>query len=240
VLGRAYIAEICLPNNRQMGVNTFTGDGRTPYTFAHELGHNLGADHDNSKPESIMFPDILTPPQKNFSNSTINVIYDHVAQFGPGCLFQSGEPFPNPGQGPQPTPTPPPGQNPVSPTAISLSLSGSLNKNGKFSATINLDQTRPDCVVSLKGSPKRNKISAGNTLASYSGAQVTQSYSTTVPFKASAKKGAPKAYLQAFATCGGSTTASSEIVTLKPGQVRSKKNKVSIGAWIKKLKKQLS
>lgn len=67
-VGIAYVRTACSGNLRfNIGLSRYITDALQPLLLAHEVGHNLGAVHDN-EPNSIMNP-VLSPTMDHFSGS---------------------------------------------------------------------------------------------------------------------------------------------------------------------------
>jgi hypothetical protein len=82
-IGIAYVGAICYAPTYSFGVTQSFGI-LTSNVFAHELGHNLGAQHDVTSPGSLMYPSISwgTP---YFSAKSISDISGFLSYFGT-CL----------------------------------------------------------------------------------------------------------------------------------------------------------
>ncbi len=124
--GLAYVGVICRSPTWAYGVTARSG-GANHLIAAHEIGHNLGADHvenSGSCANSMMNPYISTSVT-SFCGTSIGVINSFVANYG-SCLTVSGQgpapspsPFPSPSPTPTiaPTPTPTPTPTPLPPVA---------------------------------------------------------------------------------------------------------------------------
>lgn len=70
-IGLGYLGAACRNAQYSVGLTRYTNLILTPITFAHEIGHNLGATHSNGK-SSIMSASIGTDPSSMyFSNSSV-------------------------------------------------------------------------------------------------------------------------------------------------------------------------
>lgn len=80
-IGLAYLTSVCAYPEYAYGV---TQDYYvfTPYTFAHEIGHNFGAFHTSS---GLMSPTIGSHSSSGFSNASLNQINNHLTYSG-SCL----------------------------------------------------------------------------------------------------------------------------------------------------------
>jgi hypothetical protein len=81
VVGIAYIGVVCSAPALSYGVTQSYLDVAMPGIFAHEIGHNFGAQHDMSDRSGLMYPSISVPPSDRFSDATVGQINDHLAQF---------------------------------------------------------------------------------------------------------------------------------------------------------------
>ncbi len=108
--GLAYIGVICRSPNSSYGITARSG-GVNHLIAAHEIGHNLGADHvENSGicANSLMNPSLSGPVTK-FCSTSIAAISSFVSQYG-SCLTVTG---PGPTPLPTPVPTPFPSLTPI-------------------------------------------------------------------------------------------------------------------------------
>jgi hypothetical protein len=101
-VGIAWLGTVCTFPDFSNGLTQDLSPSLNHIVFAHELGHNLAADHDTSSPPSIMFPSVSTS-QLVFSTASQTAIGGHIAGAGGSCLA-SGEVS---------TPTPAPTSTPV-------------------------------------------------------------------------------------------------------------------------------
>lgn len=93
-IGIAWVGVVCSAPNYAYGLSQ-KFDPRADYLItAHELGHNCGADHDSSLPQTIMYPSISISAN-TFSAFSRGEINSHFSS-APQCL----------GSGTLPTPTP--------------------------------------------------------------------------------------------------------------------------------------
>ena len=110
VLGIAYdLGTICRTPGQSVSITVHEDAAEDLLTFAHESGHNFGAQHDEGEPPSIMYPG---PAEgiSQFSAFSINEMSDHIASYG-NCLGSKT------GPGPVNPPTEP---DPVAPEGIEL------------------------------------------------------------------------------------------------------------------------
>lgn len=82
-VGIAYVGVVCYAPQYSFSVTqsyrTLTGA-----IFAHEVGHNLGASHDFTSPDSLMYPSI-SYNQAGFSSKSLQEVRTHLNYFG-DCL----------------------------------------------------------------------------------------------------------------------------------------------------------
>lgn len=122
VIGIAYIGVVCALPSLSYGITQAFGDGPTAAIFAHEVGHNFGANHDSVNRGSLMYPSISIPPAESFSSLSLNEINGHLAE-SPECLSveqvvpRTETPIPPVTDVPSPLP---PEETPTSRASISL------------------------------------------------------------------------------------------------------------------------
>ena len=81
-IGLAFVSAVCWEPSYAYGI-TQTYGFYTSYIFAHEIGHNFGAQHDTVNRGTLMYPYIS--PGSEFSQTSINQISSHVMTHG-SCL----------------------------------------------------------------------------------------------------------------------------------------------------------
>lgn len=89
VVGIAYVSAVCFAPDYAHGVTQYYGF-YTNNIFAHEIGHNLGSQHDLLGYGTLMYPTISLG-EVYFSQFSIEQINSHLSYFGT-CLGQETEP----------------------------------------------------------------------------------------------------------------------------------------------------
>jgi hypothetical protein len=109
VIGIAYVGVVCAASPYSYGVTQSYVPAANMGIFAHEVGHNLGAMHDTTDMQGLMYPSIKVPSADRFSSVSLAEISDHLQRFGSCISLESLEvsPTPTPEATPQPTPVPP-------------------------------------------------------------------------------------------------------------------------------------
>jgi hypothetical protein len=79
-IGLSYVGAVCWASYSAYGLTQNIHRDLNIRTFAHEVGHSLGASHDTSDPAGIMFPSLRL--QSYFSQFSVNQINDQLAVVG--------------------------------------------------------------------------------------------------------------------------------------------------------------
>ena len=106
VIGIAYIGVVCSVPTLSYGITQSYVESADSGIFAHELGHNFGANHDTSARGSLMYPSISIPPSDHFSEASLQEINQHITQSGSCISIEQVVPRPDITPG-VPTPMPP-------------------------------------------------------------------------------------------------------------------------------------
>jgi len=102
VIGIAYIGVVCAVPSLSYGITQSYIEAANAGIFAHELGHNFGANHDSSDRGGIMYPSISIPPADRFSDGSLGEIGAHISKYGSCISLESMAPRPDevPGERP--------------------------------------------------------------------------------------------------------------------------------------------
>jgi hypothetical protein len=133
-VGIAYLSVVCSTGSAYGLSQDIGSDAIMPLVVAHEMGHNLSANHDatGTTPRYIMYPSIGSQNLDEFSSESKAAIEAFVG--GVSCLaLDDGEPPPDPPPEPppepepEPEPEPPPrkgggGGGPIDPLALAIVL----------------------------------------------------------------------------------------------------------------------
>jgi hypothetical protein len=107
VIGIAYIGVVCAVPSLSYGITQSYMEVANAGIFAHELGHNFGANHDTSLREGLMYPSISIPPSDRFSDFSLGEVNQHISRYGSCISLEQLEPRPeSPNQPLPPAPTP--------------------------------------------------------------------------------------------------------------------------------------
>jgi hypothetical protein len=79
-IGLSYVGAVCWLSSSAYGLTQNVNRDLNMRTFAHEVGHSLGASHDTSDPNSIMYPSLGL--QNYFSQSSVDQINKQLATIG--------------------------------------------------------------------------------------------------------------------------------------------------------------
>lgn len=103
-IGIAWLSVVCAAPSYAYGLSQKFDPRADHLIIGHELGHNCGANHDTSLPQSLMYPSISLSANF-FSQTSINQINTHFSS-SPQCLgAASSNPTPTPTVSPTPTNT---------------------------------------------------------------------------------------------------------------------------------------
>ena len=155
IIGLAWVGVTCNIQAYSFGITQKFNPTADASIVAHEMGHNLGANHDTVDSLSLMAPVVNIPGSTYFSATSVQEIKTHLDSVQ-NCF----DPDSNPGGGsggasptPTPTATPDPGNNNGS-FAPNVSLRTSLTNAGALGFRITLDSIQSGCEVVLSGSTR--------------------------------------------------------------------------------------
>jgi hypothetical protein len=174
-IGIAFMSVVCKNGGRlSFGISQHVQQAADPTVFKHEVGHNLGADHDTSNLGTIMYPAMTNPIPSEFSSFSKNQITRFLSTIA--CL---GDASANPQQ-PAPTsipptaiptirptvfiPTPPAQPTPTirpanPPTGIEVDLKARarISKRGSFSVRARV-RSDSSCTIRIFAVDKATKV----------------------------------------------------------------------------------
>lgn len=250
VAGLAWLGVICNAPSLAYSLTETVSPALDPLLFGHEVGHNLGAEHDASFPKSIMYP-VAGTGQNFFSSTSKSEIASHVNAFG-SCLAVVATPTSTPTPAPSGTPAPTPTNggggggggggsngNQGNGNATSLiGLSAAFNqKNGRIVFTVSRRSKESlSCRYTIELATKIN-MSDKITIQKTSTARSVQFGSGTTK---RVKTSRERIYVRGHITnCGNSIT--SVIADFSP--VKSKTTKrgdlVNTKSWVKAIRPKL-
>ncbi len=122
VIGIAYIGVVCSVPTLSYGVTQHYMDIADAGIFAHELGHNFGAQHDSSRRDAIMYPSISVPPAMDFSTVSVGEIQTHLNKYNTCISLEEMESLPG---DPEERPSP---EDPQEPSLVGASLKVRRNR----------------------------------------------------------------------------------------------------------------
>ncbi|MEZ4754524.1 MAG: M12 family metallo-peptidase [Bdellovibrionota bacterium] len=165
-IGIAWVAAACsFGDNQRTGVTQKVNDAIQAIVTAHEIGHNLAADHDNLT-DSIMAP-VVQAANSSFSTFSIGQITSYIDNFGScletdavyGAKFVCPTPTPTPDPTPTVSPTPKPTATPI-PIEPEINLSVSLRGKRKyrFLSSISAIAAEAECSASLFGANRKQYL----------------------------------------------------------------------------------
>jgi hypothetical protein len=108
VIGIAYIGVVCAVPSLSYGITQSYLEAANAGIFAHELGHNFGANHDTSVRDGLMYPSISIPPAERLSDFSLGEVNQHLSRYGSCISLEQVVPrpdVPNAPLPPAPTPT---------------------------------------------------------------------------------------------------------------------------------------
>ena len=253
-IGIAWVGAVCtFQEHQRTGVSQLVSDANEAILTAHEIGHNLDADHDEVT-DSIMSP-VINSANTTFSAFSVGQITSHINNFG-SCLENDASygakvacPTPTPTPVPTATPVPPtptPIPTPIKPEAtpipvdpeISLSLNITAKKFYTFTSSVITKATIPsECSVKLYASGKKRLLNStifplATLIKEFGASDVV--ITNEASFKRKRRNNRRKnVFFKAVMTCNGVTTQS-EVVKQR---VKIKNQSKPVKRFLNQLKK---
>lgn len=232
VVGLAWVGVVCAAPQYAYGITQKYHPAADASIFAHELGHNVGADHDSTDSRSLMAPYVNIPGSTYMSTTTKNEINQHFAE-SPSCL---GDPSSDDGSGggggggAAPTDPSDPGSG-----SPSLSLRSSASSNGRLTIKVTLDQQpSSNCSVALTVGSKASSLES-----LYQFVPVSTITTIRVAGVKDPRASNSKIYFGASITCDGGVTSASDTSSANLDKVSSKISG-GVAKVVKALKKAFS
>ncbi len=122
VIGIAYIGVVCAVPALSYGITQHYMDIADVGIFAHELGHNFGAQHDSTRKDGIMYPSISVPPALDFSSTSVAEMQEHMSKYDTCLSVEQVAPLP---EEPEVAPTP---NQPEQPDLLGATLTVRRNR----------------------------------------------------------------------------------------------------------------
>jgi len=240
IVGLAWLGVLCTTPSLSTSLTQAVSTSIDPVIFAHELGHNIGADHDSGLPRSLMYP-MAGADQTFFSQTSKNQIAAYFAQGGDDCFATEagGSPTPTPTATPNPTPTPTanPGGGGGSGSGSGSPIIGFSSSFNKTNGTLTINVSRRNisagtctATVLIGGSSKNLANAAG---VDFDSAATKLVFTTKTTKRLSSPNG--KIFLQGeFSGCPNDEDVVSAPIEISPSYSRSTKrtDKVSARTWI--------
>ena len=238
VLGIAWLGVLCTTPSLSTGLTQHVSSSLDYIIFAHEVGHNLGAEHDTSLPRSLMYPSASTD-QTTVSARTKSDIQSYFNSGGSSCFAVDADTNPTPTPTPTPTTEPRDGDNDNG--------GGSAGGDGTTDPVVGFSTSFSDRSGKIVVDMTRGNFSSGNCTATLilsskenlsDGVEIeVDSEATSLRFSARTSRRLTRGsvYLAGtFTNCDGGEEASSWPVELKPKAKRStrSRDKVSARNWI--------
>lgn len=237
IVGLAWLGVVCTTPRLSTGLTQAISSSIDPIIFAHETGHNLGADHDSGLPKSLMFP-MAGSDQTFLSQRSKNDINSHFASGGEDCLSSATSDTPTP----SPTASPTPKTEPVPP---SNGGGGGGTSGPKVGFSVEFNQKKGVLVISLSRSnisegicTARVRIGSNSKLTNAGGVEFDSSATTLVFTSKSTKRlssSRSRIFFDGeFINCPGDEAVRSASVDINPIASRAtrKSDRVSSTAWI--------
>ncbi len=218
VAGIGTVGTVCTSFAVPAALSSYLNDQITPLVIAHEIGHVMGADHDqtgNCGSSNSIMQAVIAPPYPNtFSSCSKTAFAEQLLKYG-NCFDEEESSAPE--------------------DSKIISLTGSVSKLGVIRFNLDLKEDLLNCAITLRAAKTRTKLNSALSIGTFPLGIGT----LLIKRNLSASSINPKAivYLRANLECSG-TSASSNIIKLSPYKIISSK-KVSTSSWIKLLKNKL-
>lgn len=156
VIGIAYIGVVCAASPYSYGITQSYMPAANMGIFAHEVGHNLGAMHDISDIQGLMYPSIRVPSADRFSRASLAEMSDHLKNFGSCVSLESVEVAPTPPPQATPEATPQPAPDPTPPSDL---VGGALSIRVRAAVVSNIPVVRiSGRLQTAAGSPGAGRV----------------------------------------------------------------------------------
>ncbi len=226
VIGLAYLGVVCAFPTYTYGLTEHVDDALDHVTTAHEIGHNLNAQHDTAG--SIMGTELdVNNPPTQFSTTSRNQISSFVSGNSSCLSSASATPTPTSGGG---------GTNPGSGDTSHVSLTTSLNSKGQFTLKTVFSELGSNCTAEVRASTRSGGVYNGSgTLIASLDPDFLRTIFSKVPVK---RRGSQRVYFGVTKVCGDETyySMTRSVDTTKVSSTRST---LSGSAWIKLLKSKV-
>lgn len=243
VIGTAYLSVVCASPSFSYGVVQDIGS-LTYLVFAHELGHNLGAEHDLSGVPSIMGPALsgAVTAFSAFSVGQLQTFIDNTATCLPTIAAPDGGPSPTPTPTPtppsggggggisNPNPTPTPTPTPTPNATVSLGASFDLSSS-RFTAVVTAGgASAADCQATLAISTDVTMVNAQTVAWGKTGSVAVRGSAKN---KKRTSTGPSMLFVQAGYACPSiGVSVSSDVQSISVGNASKAKQVTSPSRWI--------
>ncbi len=214
VIGLAYVGTTCVAPNFAYGLTEHVSNSLLqPLITAHEIGHNLNANHDAANLTTLMAP-VASSSNNTFSAFSIEEISSFINQYG-SCL------------------------NDVRPELSLQVVFKSTNSFRLISRVLN--DSAKDCVINFYGSAKKERLDGIYSRAKFLGKVNGRDLNKKVRLiaKNMTKTTKKKSHYQARVSCGA-YSALSPIVSLKKRRGSSRLEAKSVVKFLRQVKNKAS
>lgn len=203
IIGLANLPGACAPSrSTRVGLSQYLNSAVDYMTIAHEIGHNLSAEHDTAtQPSTLMYPSLPVDDVEFSATSRAQISAFRSFSDIRACF------------------------NAALPARSSVSLKATTDLNGSTSLTIGLPTDNDSCSVVLEGSTTTN-FSASTKVTLTSNESFVLKVFSTINRRPNRNR---KIYVRATATCGSSVTAA--MTTVSPSSLPRTLPITSASAW---------